>query len=73
MPAASHPPSTTWATKSFEQIRSDLKSFLVLSHHKYKYFIVFLDDYTSYTWITLLRDKALAIMALKQWLALINN
>ena len=67
------PPSTTRATKPFEQIHSDLKSFLVLSYHKYKYFIVFLDDYTSYAWITLLHDKALAITALKQWLVLIEN
>ena len=73
MPAALHPPSTTRATKPFQWIHSDLKSFPVLSYHKYKYFIVFLDDYTSYTWITLLYDKALAITALKQWLALIKN
>ena len=73
MLAASHPPSTTRATKPFERIHSDLKSFPVPSYHKYKYFIVFLDDYTSYAWITLLCDKALAITALKQWLVLIKN
>ena len=73
MPAASHPPSTTRATKPFERIHSDLKSFPIPSYHKYKYFIVFLDDYTSNAWITLLCDKASAIMALKQWLALIKN
>ncbi len=45
----------------------------MLSYHKYKYFIVFFDDYTSFAWITLLRDKASAITALKQWLVLIKN
>src|SRR6201996_8281229 len=73
MPAASHPQSDTRATAAFARIHSDLKSFPIPSYHKYKYFIVFLDDYTSFVWITLLRDKASAINALKQWLALINN
>jgi transposase InsO family protein len=73
MPSASHPPSTTRATTPFRRIHSDLKSFPLLSYAKYKYFIVFLDDYTSYAWITLLRDKGSAITALRQWLALIKN
>jgi hypothetical protein len=73
MPTASHPPSATRALAPFHQIHSDLKSFPLLSYHKYKYFIVFLDNYTSYAWITLLCDKASAITALKQWLALIKN
>src|SRR6266702_2320040 len=73
MPAASHPPSNTRAKARFQRIHSNLKSFPVLSYHKYKYFIVFFDDYTSFAWITLLRDKASAITALKQWLALIEN
>jgi transposase InsO family protein len=73
MPSASHPPSITRATTPFKRIHSDLKSFPLLSYAKYKYFIVFLDDYTSYAWITLLCDKASAITALRQWLALIKN
>jgi hypothetical protein len=73
MPAAIHPPSQTRATEAFKRIHSDLKSFPDPSYHKYKYFIDFLDDYTSFMWIQLLHDKALAIIALKQWLALIGN
>ena len=73
MPAASHPPSDTRAPKAFVRIHSDLKSFPILSYHKCKYFIVFLDNYTSHVWITLLQDKASAISALKQWLALTKN
>src|SRR6266702_1667858 len=73
MPATSHPPSDTRAKACFERIHSYLKSFPVPSYHKYKYFIVFFDDYTSFAWITLLQDKASAITALKQWLALIKN
>ena len=73
MPAASHPLSDTWATEAFKWIHSDLKSFPEPSYHKYKYFIIFLDDYTSFAWVLLLCDKASAITALKQWLALISN
>ena len=73
MPAASHPPSYTRATEVFKQIHSDLKSFPESSYHKYKYFIVFLDNYTSFALVTLLCDRASAIIALKQWLALIKN
>ena len=73
MPAAAHPPSETRATKPFERIHSDLKSFPVVSYHKYKYFVSFFDDYTSYAWIVLLRDKASTILALKQFMALVKN
>ncbi len=45
----------------------------MVSYHIYKYFIVFLDNYTGFAWITLLCDKGSAITALKQWLALIKN
>ena len=36
---------------AFELIYSDLKSFLMDSYQKYKYLIVFIDDYTNYKWI----------------------
>ena len=70
MPASAHPPSETRATAPFERIHSDLKSFPVVSYHKYKYFISFVDDYTSYSWVVLLQDKASAILALKQFMAM---
>ena len=70
MPAFSHPLSDTRATVPFKRIHSDLKSFPVVSYHKYKYFVSFIDDYTSYAWIVLLCDKASAIIALKQFMAM---
>jgi len=73
MPASSHPPSETRATAPFERIHSDLKSFPVASYHKYKYFVNFLDDYTSYAWIVLLRNKSDAILALKQFMAMVKT
>jgi transposase InsO family protein len=73
MPASSHPPSDTRASAPFECIHSDLKSFPVVSYHKYKYFVSFFDDFTSYVWIVLLRDKASAILALKQFMATVKT
>jgi transposase InsO family protein len=73
MPASAHPPSKMQATAPFERIHSDLKSFPVVSYHKYKYFINFIDDYTSYAWVVLLREKLAAITALKQFMALVKT
>ena len=39
------------AMKPFELVHSDLKSFPVESYHKFKYAIIFYDDYTSMCWI----------------------
>ena len=73
MPASAHPPSESRATAPFERVHSDLKSFPVVSYHKYKYFISFFDDYTSYAWIVLLREKSGAITALKQFMAMVKT
>jgi len=73
MPVSAHPPSETRATAPFQHIHSDLKSFPVVSYHKYKYFVNFIDDYTSYTWVVLLREKSAAITALKQFIVLVKT
>jgi Integrase core domain len=73
MPASSHPPSATRAKAAFEHIHSDLKSFPVELYHKYKYFLSFLDDFSLFDWIVLLWHKASAILALKQFLAMVRN
>ena len=73
MPMSPHTPSETRASAPFERIHSDLKSFPVLSYHKYKYFVSFIDDYTSHAWIILLRQKSAAIIALKQFMAMIKT
>ncbi len=65
MPISAHPSSKIRATIPFECIHSDLKSFPMVSYHKYKYFINFINDYTSYTWVVLLYEKLAAITALK--------
>ncbi len=73
MPVSAHPPSETRATVPFEHIHSDLKSFPVVLYHKYKYFVNFIDDYTSYAQVVLLCEKSAAITALKQFIMLVKT
>jgi transposase InsO family protein len=68
-----YPPFSRRASKPFELIHSDLKSFPVESYHRYKYVIVFYDDYSSHVWISCLRQKSSAISATKQFIAMVNT
>ena len=69
----SFPPSTRRATEPFQLIHSDLKSFPIDSYHKYKYIIIFLDDYTSSAWTVKLRTKDAAITATHHFIELVRN
>ena len=73
MPSRSFPPSQSRASRPFELIHSDLKEFPVLSYHKHKYFISFLDDFTSHAWIILLHKKSDAHQALRQFAAMVKT
>jgi hypothetical protein len=68
-----YPPTSRQVSKPFELIHSDLKSFPVESYHRYKYVIVFYDDYSLYAWILCLRQKSSAISATKQFIAIVNT
>ena len=58
------------ATEPFELIHSDLKLFPTESYRKYKYSIVFYDDYTSHAWTINLHTKDAALPATKQFIAM---
>ena len=73
MPLRAFPPTSCCASKPFELIHSDLKSFPIESYQKYKYVITFVDDYTSHVWIVCLCTKAAAIHATKQFLATVET
>ena len=60
------------ASKGFELVHSDLKSFPVLSYRKYKYIITFYNDFTSHAWTMPLRSKAAVITAAKDFLELVR-
>jgi hypothetical protein len=67
------PPSSTRATAPFELIHSDLKTFPIESYRKYKYSIVFYDDYTSHAWTMNLHTKDGALMATRHFLAMVET
>ena len=52
---------------------TDLKSFPVLSYHKYKYFVTFFDDYTSHGWIVMIKLKSDVKVVIKQFNAMVKN
>jgi len=65
--------STRRATRPFELIHSDLKSFPVESYHRFKYVIVFFDDYTSHAWTVNMRTKDAALTATSHFLAMVET
>lgn len=73
MPSKAFPPTQSRAKAPFELIHSDLKEFPVISYHKYKYFISFLDDFTSHAWVIMLGKKSAAVKAIRQFTALVKN
>ena len=72
MPNQAFPENERCATKPFELVHSDLKSFLVTSYQKFKYIITFYDNFTSHAWTMALRSKAAAITATKDFLEMVH-
>jgi transposase InsO family protein len=73
MPQKAFLPSSSHASAPFDKIHSDLKQFPGESYHRHKYFISFVDDYSSFSWITLLKQKSSTINVLKDFLAMVLN
>ena len=67
---ASFPPSKNRTKERLICIHSDIKSFPIESYHRHKYFISFVDDYTSFAWISLLCAKSSTINVLQEFLAI---
>ena len=65
--------SGTRASKPFELIHSNLKTFPIESYRKYKYSIVFFDDFTSHAWTVNLCTKDAALPATRQFLAMVET
>ena len=64
----------TSATKPFELIHSDLSGkFSVQSLGKAFYYMTFIDDYTRYTWVYILKTKDQASQAIKDFLAMVKR
>ncbi|PIL27390.1 hypothetical protein GSI_10538 [Ganoderma sinense ZZ0214-1] len=73
MPSQSHPIDYRRASKPFELIHVDLKSFPVPSYHKYQHEILLYDDYSSYAWSISLRTKDNALQSTRQWFSYVET
>ena len=51
----------------------DLKTLPILSYHKYKYILTFLDDHTSHGWISLLKNKSETAKAIDHFIAMVST
>ena len=56
----------------FDLIHMDLKTISILSYHKYKYIVTFLDDHTSHGWVTLLKNKSDAYKVIDHFIAMVE-
>ena len=61
------------AKKAFELIHLDLKSFLMDLYWKYKYLIVFIDDYIRFAWTSCMQTKSESIKHMHDFIALIST
>jgi hypothetical protein len=57
--------------ENFELIHSDLKQMPVLFYHKYKYFIIFIDDKSSAHWVQCIKPKSKAKKAILEFEVLV--
>jgi len=73
MHSCSFPKNSACTTCPFQQIHSDLKEFAVQLYHKYKYYISFLDNNSSHSWISLLKKKSDSKVASKQFIAMVKT
>jgi hypothetical protein len=70
---SSFPPSPGCSKAPFNKILLDLKKFSVQSYSKYKFFILYFDDCTSFGWIVLLKHKSEADPAIRQFIAMVKT
>ena len=66
------PVTTQRASQPFELIHSDLESFPIESYHRFKYVIVFFEDYSSNAWTVNLRTKDAVLTATSQFLTYVE-
>jgi len=62
--------SQSHAMRLFELVHLDLKSLPVESYHRFKYFIVFIDDKSLHMWIANLKKKSDVSKAIKNFKAM---
>ena len=73
MPSKPFPPSSSHATRAFEKVHSDLKEFPTKLYYGDKWFISFLDNYTSNAWIMRLKQKSDTEDAIRTFMSMVEN
>jgi transposase InsO family protein len=72
MTQRSFPLNDTRASRPFEVIHSDLKTYPINSVHNYKYVMTFFDDHSSHAWHTFLKNKKDAFSATKRFIKMVK-
>ena len=67
------PPSNLRASEPFELVHSDVITYPIKSYKKFKYSIVFYDDYSSHAWTINLHTKDAALQATKYFLVMVET
>ncbi|XP_075099178.1 uncharacterized protein LOC142176037 [Nicotiana tabacum] len=66
--------STTSSNKPFQLVHGNVWGpYRVPKHDGKRYFLILVDDFSRYTWIFLLNNKAETFVTVKQFLALVKN
>ena len=73
MPLRPFRPSAKRASRPFQIIHTDLKSFPIASYRKNLYFAGFLDNCMSHTWLYFLKKKNIILLSTCQFLVYIEN
>lgn len=68
------PLSNHESKSSFELVHSDVWGFApIVSSSGYKYFVTFIDDFSRFTWIYLLRAKSDVLSCFKAFVSMVNT
>jgi hypothetical protein len=57
----------------FQLVHSEVWTSPVLSHSSYKYYVVFLDDYTHYLWTISLRNKSDVLPTIRSFISYVHT
>ena len=66
------PPSDLRASEPFELVHSDVVTYPIESYKRFKYLIIFYDDYSSHAWTINLCTKDAALQATKYFLVMVE-
>lgn len=69
----SFPLSSTNASSLFVLIHSNVWHAPIVSNSGYRYYSLFLDDYTKFSWVYLMRKKSKSFDKFKEFYTMVKN